>query len=99
MFEDSRVVFNGAEPEGVSEWRKRLFNLTRGEQPELIQVRRIYVLDYGSELACERIPPMSAVPVLSAHSFVAHGRMNEVALAAHLRDCSSVARTVPAVSR
>jgi hypothetical protein len=95
LFEDSRAAFNGMEPEGVSHWRKRLFDVTRGEQRELIQVSRIYVLEYGVEIGSERIPPMSAVVALSTHSFVEHGRMSKAALAAHLRDCSSVACTVP----
>jgi hypothetical protein len=99
LLEDSRAAFDGAEPEGVSHWRKRLFDLTRGvqrgEQPELIQVCRIYALDYGDDIGTERIPPVPAVAALSAHSFIEHGRMNKAALQAHLRDCSSVAAAVP----
>jgi len=95
LLEDSRAAFDGVEPEGVSHWRKRLFDLTRGEQRELIQVCRIYLLDYGDDMGSERIPPVPAVAALSTHSFIEHGRMNEAALAAHLRDCSSVARAVP----
>jgi hypothetical protein len=95
LLEDSRAAFDGAEPEGVSHWRKRLFDLTRGQQPELIQVSRIYALDYGDDIGSERISPVPAVAALSAHSFIEHGRMNKAALEAHLRDCSSVAAAVP----
>jgi hypothetical protein len=93
--DDSRVAFVGVEPEGVPHSRKRLFDLTRGEQRALIEARRIYALEYGDEIGCERISPLPAVAALSAHSFVEHGRMNETALAAHLHDCSAVARAVP----
>ncbi len=95
LLDDSRVAFNGVEPKGVLHFRKRLFDLTRGEQRELIATRRIYALEYGDEIRCERIPTMSAVAELSAHSFVEHGRMTEAALDAHLRDCISVARAAP----
>jgi hypothetical protein len=95
LLDDSRVAFDGVEPEGILHFRKRLFDLTRGEQRELIPTRRIYALEYGDEIRSERVPPMSAVAMLSAHSFVAHGRMNEAALAAHLRDCTAVARVAP----
>ncbi len=95
LLDDSRAVFGAAEPKGAVQWRKRLFDLTRGERRELVPIRRIYVLEYGSEIEQERIQPMAAVAALSAHSFVKHWRMDEVALAAHLRDCSRVARSVP----
>jgi hypothetical protein len=95
LLDDSRVAFDGVEPEGVLHFRKRLFDLTRGEQRELIATRRIYALEYGDEIRCERVLPISAVALLSAHSFVEHGRMNEAALAAHLRDCTSVALAAP----
>lgn len=95
LFEDSRAAFDGAGPEGVSHWRKRLFDLNRGQQQELIQVCKIYVLEYGDHIGSERIPPVPAVAALSAHSFVEHVRMNKAALEAHLRDCSSVAAAVP----
>lgn len=93
--DDSRTVFNGAEPDGVFEWDKHAFDLNRGEYPGQIRVRRIYVLEYGSEIRSERISPISAVAVLSTHSFVRHWQMNDAALAAHLSRCSSVAGTVP----
>jgi hypothetical protein len=88
-------VFDGAEPEGVFQWDKHLFDLTRGKPKELIPVCRIYLLEYAGEIACRRITPMSAVAALSSNSFVRHWRMNEAALAAHLRDCSAVAGSVP----
>jgi hypothetical protein len=95
LLDDSRAVFGGAEPQGAAQWRKRLFDLSRGERRELVPIRRIYVLEYGGEIEKERIQPMAAVATLSAHSFVKHWRMDEGALAAHLRDCSQVARSVP----
>jgi hypothetical protein len=95
LLDDSRVVLSEAEPEGVIEWDKYVFDLTRGEHPEQNRVQRIYVLEYGGEIASERIPPLSAVAVLSAHSFVRHQRMNEGALAAHLSRCSLTAGAVP----
>jgi hypothetical protein len=95
LLEDSRAVFGAGKPEGTVEWRKRLFDLGRGEWRDLIPMRRIYLLEYGGGLARERIQPMSAVAALSAHSFVKHWRMDEVALAAHLRACSQVACAVP----
>ncbi len=95
LLDDSRAVFGAVEPAGVAQWRKRLFDLSDGERRQLIGIRRIYVLEYGEEIGRERIQPMAAVAALSAHSFVKHWRMDEVALAAHLRDCSQVARSVP----
>jgi len=88
-------VFAGVEPDNVFQWRKHLFDLTRGQQREVIPVRRIYLLDYGAATGFEFVPPLSAVAALSSHSFVEHRRMNEVATAAHLRDCSLVAGAVP----
>jgi hypothetical protein len=101
LFDDSRAAFDGSGPEGVPHWRKHLFDLTRGEPRklielwELIEVSRIYALEYGDQIGSERIAPVAAVAALSAHSFVEHGRMNKAALEAHLRDCISVATTVP----
>ena len=95
LLDDSRAVFGAVEPEGAVQWRKRLFDLSRGERRELVRIQRIYLLEYGDEIGQHRIQPMAAVAALSAHSFVKHWRMDEVALAAHLRDCSEVARSVP----
>ncbi len=95
LLDDARAVFGAAEPKSAWQWRKRLFDLSGGEGRELVPVRRIYLLEYGGEIARERIQPMSAVVALSGHSFVKHWRMDEVALAAHLCDCSRVARSVP----
>ncbi len=95
LLDDSRAVFGASEPEGAWQWRKRLFNLSRGEPRELVPIRRIYLLEYGGGIGGDRIQPMSAVAALSAHSFVKHWRMDELALAAHLRDCTHVARSVP----
>ena len=110
LLDDSRAVFGADEPEGAVQWRKRLFDLGRGDldrgdpgrsdpgrgdRRKLIPIRRIYVLEYGGGIGREQIQPMSAVAALSAHSFVKHWRMDEVALAAHLRDCSQVATSVP----
>ena len=61
----------------------------------LIRVRLIYVLTDGDELRREIIPPLAATAVLSRNSFVRRWRMNKEALAAHLRDCASVATAVP----
>jgi hypothetical protein len=100
LLDDSRAVLGAEEPEGAVQWRKRLFDLDRADPGRsdrrgLLPIRRIYVLEYGGGICQERIQPMSAVAALSAHSFVKHWRMDEVALAAHLRDCSQVARSVP----
>jgi hypothetical protein len=95
LLDDSRTVFGAVEPEGAVQWRKHLFHLSRGERRELLPIKRIYLLEYGGEITQERIQPMPAVAALSAHSFVKHWRMDQVALAAHLRDCGQVARAVP----
>jgi hypothetical protein len=95
LLNDSRSVFEGAEPPGIFQWDKHLFDLAGGTLQELLPVSRIYLLEYGPELRGELVPPLCAVPALSMRSFVKHGRMNKEALAAHLRDCSAVANLVP----
>jgi hypothetical protein len=95
LLDDSRAAFAGTRPKGIFQWRKSLFDLTRGKQQELAQVNRIYVLDFGCAISAERLTPMSAVAILSAHTFAKHWRMTEAALANHLRDCSATAGAVP----
>jgi hypothetical protein len=91
LLDDSLAVFDGPGPARVPQWRKYLFDVARGEVRKLIQVRRIYLLEYGSEIGSEIIPPLAAVAALSTHSFAKHERMDRDSLAAHLHDCSSVA--------
>ncbi|MGA2713900.1 MAG: hypothetical protein ABSG41_12405 [Bryobacteraceae bacterium] len=95
LLNESRVAFAGREPKGIFQWDKHLFDVGRNELRDLIRVRCIYLLTDGSELRDEEIPPLAAVSILSANSFVKRHRMNREALAAHLRDCSSVALAVP----
>jgi hypothetical protein len=94
LLDDSRVVFGDLDPKGIFQWDKHTFNLDGGCLPGLFPVRRIYILDFGPELRHEAIPPLSAVALLSTHSFVLRRRMDREALAVHVRDCSSVAGTV-----
>ncbi len=95
LLDGSQAVFNGAEPGSVHQWDKRLFDLGRSELRELIRVRRIYVLREGEEVRLELIPTLAAVTDLSINSFVKHWRMDKEAMAAHLRDCASVAAAIP----
>jgi hypothetical protein len=95
LLDDAQAVFNGDEPRSVSQWDKRLFHLARVELRELVRVRRMYLLQDGHELRQEIIPTLVAVTVLSRNSFVKHRRMDKEALAAHLRDCASVAGAIP----
>lgn len=93
--EGSQEVFNGVEPPSVPHWDKRLFHLARPELHDLLRVRKIYVLQEDDEIRHEIVSPAAAVMALSRNSFAKQHRMNREALAAHLRDCASVASTTP----
>jgi hypothetical protein len=96
LLDDSRAAFEGAEPRGVLQWDKHLFDLARGDLRDVVQVGGIYLLTYGEGGLCrETIQPLEVVAVLSTNSIVKHGRLNKEALSAHLRDCAAVAGAVP----
>jgi len=94
LFDDSTAVFRGMKTEQALQWDKHLFDVTRGELRNLIQVCHIYKLTYGNRLSLESIPPLEAVAVLSQNSIVKHLRLDKDALAAHLRECATVAGAV-----
>ena len=73
------------------QWDKYLVDVTRGALPDSIEVKRIYVLMDGSDIATEEIPLAASVRILSAHSFFRRRRMDEMSLQSHLRDCVAVA--------
>ncbi len=93
--DDSRSVLDGTELRRVFQWDKHTLDLAGVEPPDPLPVGRIYVLDYGTEIGNELIPPLTAAALLSTHSFVVRRRMNREALSAHIRDCALVAATVP----
>jgi hypothetical protein len=77
---------------------KYRYDLNTGPLCDLYSVRCAYVLEYGQDsedARVEPVPPMEAVTLLSRHSFVRHRYMAREALERHVRDCVSVAGSIP----
>ena len=93
LWNNSLEILEKAEP-GTFKWQKNVFDLSRNELPELMCVRRIYLLDDGDETRSNPFPPLEAVTILSRYSLVKHERMDKESLAVHLRHCAAVAAVI-----
>jgi hypothetical protein len=96
LLEDARLVLGDSDlPVGVLQADKHRYDLHSDAPRESYSVCCAYVLQYGDALHAETLTSLRATAALSTHSFVRHRRMERVALEQHLRDCASVASTIP----
>jgi hypothetical protein len=93
LYDDSRALLAGCAAPAVLQWDKHLVDVSRGGLPEIVEVKRIYVLEEGDEIAAQPIAPAAAVRLLSEHSFFKRHKMDMASFRMHLQDCVAVAGT------
>jgi hypothetical protein len=90
LLEDALSVLKEPAPAAGFHRAKYTLDLRKGVNPATLPLKRIYVLEDGEELRSEVIQPLSAVPILSSHSFISRRGLGPEALQVHLRHCVSI---------
>lgn len=92
---DSRSILGDSGMTAEFGLDKHNFTLAPSLPDRSIPLRRIYVLNFGSQLRVDEIPALPAVALLSMHSFSVRRGMDPEALGIHMRDCTSIAGLTP----
>jgi hypothetical protein len=95
LTEDSMCLLEGnTEFRSEFNYDKSIVKSHQNALPEIVPVKRIYVLDFGEEFRIEELPPLLALATLSLHSFVKGRNLDPECLRAHVKQCAEVAKAV-----
>lgn len=97
LAEGSRTLLEDLGLTGQPQVDKHSYQLPSTTSNQLIQVRRIYILEPGDQIVLTPQAPFKALCLLSENSFAVRRRMDRESLENHLRDCAGIAATVPVV--